>query len=865
MASTGTIGQPDENGNVLEWSYDDSTQTLTITGSGEIHGELSKVTFNGMDIQKIAFQDCKIVGSMASCFSNWQVKEIDLSGANTISTWGSMSNMFSGCSSLTSLDLGNFDTSNVTDMSHMFYDCNNLKGLDLGNFDTGNVTNMVSMFGHCSSLTSLDLGNFETSTVTNMWCMFSGCSSLKSLNLGNFDTGKVTDMGSMFGHCSSLTSLDLGNFGTGKVTDMGSMFSGCSSLASLDLGNFDTSNTTDMRGMFWDCNSLTSLNLGNFDTGNVTCMGGMFWHCSSLTSLDLGNFSTSNVTEMWDMFLGCSSLSNLNLKSFDTSNVTDMQYMFFGCSSLVSLELENFDTSNVTGMEYMFYDCSSLLSLKLEKFDTSSVTTMSKMFYNCSNLRSLNIGNFNIGSVTRYYDANEMFSGCHSLGILCTPYNVRVRIKLPIVSNAVWRLPDGTAVTELPQNLSESVLLTRTPVITTTTEMLNLPDVIRVKYVPYSYTVQTDNTDPDNQVTFSVVEGRLAEGLQMYPATGEIYGVPLEAGEFQITVQADYSNPKYPSSQAELTLIVLENTDANIGTATDSGYEITQPVPDLDTGSLSGSGTQLLISEGEYGEFQDAVYLDGRRLQSGTEYTSEAGSTRITIQNQTLADAGAGSHTLSLEFRTQDGDLKRAAQNLVISGTGNSGNTGNGGATGDNGNNGGTTGGNGSGSGTTGGNGNNNGAPTGNTGNGGDTDGDTDDGQNATSVSSTAAVIDYIVQPGDNLWRIAQKFLGNGSYWKQIYRDNKDVISNPDRLRVGQHIKIYLAAGNGMAGVSGTASNLSMPAAGNTYVVQPGDTLWRIAGQVYGKNERWREIYEANRTILSDPKRIYPKQTLIIP
>lgn len=319
----------------------------------------------------------------------------------------------------------------------------------------------------------------------------------------------------------------------------------------------------------------------------------------------------------------------------------------------------------------------------------------------------------------------------------------------------------------------------------------------------------------------------------------------MEAGEFHITVQADYSNPKYPSSQAQLTLIVLENTDANVGTATDSGYEITQPVPDLNVSIMSGSDTQLLVSEGEYGEFQNAVYLDGRRLQSGTEYTSEAGSTRITIQNQTLTDAGAGSHTLSLEFRTQDGDLKRAAQNLVISGTGNSGNTGNGG--------------------TTGGNGNNSDTPTGNTGNGGDTDGDTDDGQNVTSVPSTTAVIDYVVQPGDNLWKIAQKFLGNGGYWKQIYRDNMDVISNPDRLRVGQHIKICLAAGNGMAGVSGTAPNLSMPATGNTYVVQPGDTLWRIAGQVYGKNEHWREIYEANRIILSDPKRIYPKQTLIIP
>ncbi|MDE7044107.1 MAG: LysM peptidoglycan-binding domain-containing protein [Acetatifactor sp.] len=47
--------------------------------------------------------------------------------------------------------------------------------------------------------------------------------------------------------------------------------------------------------------------------------------------------------------------------------------------------------------------------------------------------------------------------------------------------------------------------------------------------------------------------------------------------------------------------------------------------------------------------------------------------------------------------------------------------------------------------------------------------------------------------------------------------------------------------------------------------MQPGDNLWRIAGKVYGKNERWREIYEANRNLLSNPERIYAKQVLVIP
>ena len=37
--------------------------------------------------------------------------------------------MFSGCNSLTRLDLSNFDTSKVTDMTFMFYGCDNLPNI----------------------------------------------------------------------------------------------------------------------------------------------------------------------------------------------------------------------------------------------------------------------------------------------------------------------------------------------------------------------------------------------------------------------------------------------------------------------------------------------------------------------------------------------------------------------------------------------------------------------------------------------------------------------------------------------------------------------------------------------------------------
>jgi len=52
---------------------------------------------------------------------------------------------------------------------------------------------------------------------------------------------------------------------------------------------------------------------------------------------------------------------------------------------------------------------------------------------------------------------------------------------------------------------------------------------------------------------------------------------------------------------------------------------------------------------------------------------------------------------------------------------------------------------------------------------------------------------------------------------------------------------------------------------GRTHVVAPGDSLSKIAKQVYGNTDDWRKIYDANRDIIKDPDLIYPGQTLRLP
>ena len=49
------------------------------------------------------------------------------------------------------------------------------------------------------------------------------------------------------------------------------------------------------------------------------------------------------------------------------------------------------------------------------------------------------------------------------------------------------------------------------------------------------------------------------------------------------------------------------------------------------------------------------------------------------------------------------------------------------------------------------------------------------------------------------------------------------------------------------------------------YVVQPGDTLSKIAAKFYGSGKEYIKIYEANQDIISKPELIYPGQRLRIP
>ena len=188
-----------------------------------------------------------------------------------------------------------------------------------------------------------------------------------------------------------------------------------------------------------------------------------------------------------------------------------------------------------------------------------------------------------------------------------------------------------------------------------------IPDA--VKYVHYGSMIQNSNKYDFNTVSYRITDGELPSGMELKP-NGELYGVPLVTGEFTFTVEMSNSYRDFGTLSREFTLKVVDNTDANVDSAVDQGYDLKERVPDI---LLSDNNDYTMTSIGVIEEW-DNLTLDGKRLVDGVDFDAKSGSTRLTIRSQTLkANNQVGTHTLSAEFREKGtGNLKRAAQNYRV-------------------------------------------------------------------------------------------------------------------------------------------------------------------------------------------------------
>jgi LysM repeat protein len=102
----------------------------------------------------------------------------------------------------------------------------------------------------------------------------------------------------------------------------------------------------------------------------------------------------------------------------------------------------------------------------------------------------------------------------------------------------------------------------------------------------------------------------------------------------------------------------------------------------------------------------------------------------------------------------------------------------------------------------------------------------------ATTTSTTDSTSGYkthTVVKGDTLWKIAEKYLGSGSKYKEIMTLNSLTSTTI-------HVGLVLL-------IPGTSASANSAAASTqTYTVKKGDSLWKIAQTLLGNGARYKEI-----------------------
>ena len=301
-------------GDAVYWSYNSTSKTLTIFGTG------AKSNYFLDDQPWYSYRN--------------DITTVDIrAGVTTIGNYA-----FYNCDGLSSITIPNSVTTIGNDA---FASCDGLSSITIPNSvtDIGNYA-----FNNCRSLTSI---NIPASVTSIGKCAFNHCISLTSINI----PASVTSIGdSAFDNCRGLTSINI----PANVTSIGHRaFSFCAYLESISVVESNT--TYDSRN---GCNALIETNTNTLILGccntiipnTVTSIGECaFCDCGGLSSITIPNSVTTIGN---DAFYFCNGLSSITIPN----SVTDIgDCAFDWCTDLTTVFMQA--TTPPTLGSYAFDDC----------------------------------------------------------------------------------------------------------------------------------------------------------------------------------------------------------------------------------------------------------------------------------------------------------------------------------------------------------------------------------------------------------------------------------------------------------------------------------------------------------------------------
>ena len=237
----------------VDWG-DDSTSTVTAYNDADrIHIYASKDTYT-----------VAISGTI-------QGFQFDSTGDSTklvkITSWGSFqitnTKAFKGCTRLVDITATNAPTISTTSLERCFQDCSQgglgLTTIGVGEWDTSSVTKMDYFVYGCIQFTQ-DIGYLDLSSCTTMTFMMSSCEDF-NYDVSDWNVANVTNMQGAFQYCNAFNNggatLDWGSK-VSKVTNMTVLFGSCLAFEGLGLEGWVITALTTATNMFLSANALVN-------------------------------------------------------------------------------------------------------------------------------------------------------------------------------------------------------------------------------------------------------------------------------------------------------------------------------------------------------------------------------------------------------------------------------------------------------------------------------------------------------------------------------------------------------------------------------------------------------------------------------
>ncbi len=119
----------------------------------------------------------------------------------------------------------------------------------------------------------------------------------------------------------------------------------------------------------------------------------------------------------------------------------------------------------------------------------------------------------------------------------------------------------------------------------------------------------------------------------------------------------------------------------------------------------------------------------------------------------------------------------------------------------------------------------------------------------------------HTVNPGEDLWKISQVYYQNGYNWVDIAKENN--LADANKIEAGQELIIPRAPVKVIAQADVTQATPAVET--GEYMVQKGDSLWKISIKAYNDGYQWTKVWEANKEIVKNPNVIEPGTLLVLP